>query len=266
MELVDAPVDSKSVGKPHEVKLELIVVNTEQPRHHFSHPELEDLMNSIREHGILQPLVVSKVDDDRYELVAGERRYRAAKMLGLGTVPVVLRDTKDDQDKLILALIENIQREDLSPLEEARAYSRMSDEFGMTIEAIARNVGKALSTVSNTIRLLDLPQEIQDAITSGSLAPGSARAILALPDQEKQLAFFRKIAGRKISTRDIEKEVRSAGGRQRMDAVLSATEEELRNALGTKVEIKKKGKSGSIVIHFYSDEEMGELIRKIGNQ
>lgn len=250
-------------GRPFEIPLASIMVNPEQPRVQFRHQELEDLMNSIKEHGIIQPLTVTLMPGGGYELIAGERRYRAAKMLGLLTVPVTVRAADDNTHKLVLALIENIQREDLNALEEARAYGRLIEEFGLTQEAVAKQVGKARSTVANTVRLLDLPREVQDAIAAGVVSAGSARAMLSLPDQTSQLKFFRKLIAGKMSTREAEKGVRAAGGNTRKDPAIMGDEESLRHSLGTKVEIKKRSGQGSVIISFYSDEEYGDLMRKL---
>jgi ParB family chromosome partitioning protein len=249
-------------GAPFHIPVAAIVANPEQPRAHFKHAELEDLMNSIREHGILQPLTVSRVTGG-YELIAGERRFRAAKMLGLETVPVTVRATDDGRDKLVLALIENIQREDLNPMEEARAYGRLLSEFGLTQEVVAKQVGKARSTVANTVRLLELPTEVQEAIAAGIVPSGSARAMLALPDAAAQLAFFRKLVAGRMTSREAEAGVRKAGGRTRKDPAVLADEEQLRVALGTRVEVKKRNGRGSIVISFFSDEEYADAVRKL---
>jgi ParB family chromosome partitioning protein len=240
-----------------------IVANPEQPRSVFKHQELEDLMNSIKEHGILQPLTVSPRAGGGYEIIAGERRFRASKMLGLESVPVVVRDA-DQHDKLVLALIENLQREDLNPLEEARAYERLVGEFEMTQEQVAKSVGKARSTVANTLRLLGLPEEVRDAIAAGIVPAGSARAMLSLPDRESQLAFFRKLVEGNFTTRDVEAGVRRAVGREvKKDPALLGAEEQLRAALGTRVEIKKHGGKGNFTISFFSDEEYEGLLRKL---
>jgi len=239
-----------------------IVANAEQPRLTFGHQELEDLMNSIREHGIIQPLTVSAKPDGGYELIAGERRFRAAKMLGMSTVPAIVRSAKKD-DKLILALIENIQREDLNPLEEAGGYQRLTEEFGLTQEEISRKVGKARSTVANVIRLLELPQEIRDAISSDELSAGSARAILALKDDDSRLAFFRKLMSQRMSTRQVETAVRRKAGGGRREPAIAAAEEELRDKYGVRVEIKKRNGQGSVVMSFFSDEEYEELLEKL---
>ncbi|HTM68713.1 MAG TPA: ParB/RepB/Spo0J family partition protein [Candidatus Binatia bacterium] len=246
------------------VPISAISANPEQPRAVFRHQELEDLMNSIREHGIIQPLTVSARPGGGYELIAGERRFRAAKMLGLSTVPVTVRNNADSKDKLVLALIENIQREDLNPMEEARAYDRLMGEFGLTQEIVAQKVGKARSTVANMLRLLGLPEEIRDAIAAGVVPAGSARAMLALPDDASRIAFFRKLVAGHLSTRDVEAGVRRENGvAAKKDPAILGAEETLRNALGTRVEIKKRGGKGAFIVSFYSDEEYGELLRRL---
>ncbi|MDD5252140.1 MAG: ParB/RepB/Spo0J family partition protein [Patescibacteria group bacterium] len=243
-----------------QVPVSAIVVNPEQPRSHFRTPEMEDLAASIKEHGIIQPLVVSARPEGGYELVAGERRLRAAKLAGLNSVPVVVRPSVgSNQEKLVLALIENIQRADLNPIEEGSAYRKLVDDFGFTQEEVAKKVGKARPTVANAIRLLDLPEEIRQAVASGEISAGTARAILGLKDDAARLAYFRKIMGRKATTREAEQDVRRAGG-ERRDAAVEAIEDELRHRLGTKVEIKKRGGKGSIVISFFSEEEYNHAV------
>lgn len=243
-----------------------IRANPEQPRTAFRHRELEDLTNSIKEHGIIQPLTVAACQDGSYELIAGERRLRAAKLLGLDKVPVMVRQGAKcgQQDKLVLALVENIQREDLNPLEEARAYERLTGEFGLTQEAVAKQVGKARATVANMLRLLDLPEPIQAAISTGAISAGSARAILAIKDDRGRLTFFRKLMKQGMTTREAEAGARRKGGRSRKDPAVAAAEEQLRGKLGTRVEIKKKGEKGSVVISFYSDEEYASLLKRLG--
>ncbi|MFA6603623.1 MAG: ParB/RepB/Spo0J family partition protein [Patescibacteria group bacterium] len=245
------------------VPVSQIVANPQQPRSVFRHRELEELTNSIREHGIIQPLVVSPLSGGGYELIAGERRLRAAKLLNLPFVPVIVRSAAA-REKLLLALIENVQRQDLSAIEEAVAYSKLAEEFGLTQEGIAQKVGKARSTVANTLRLLELPPEIQQAIGTGELSAGNARAILGLKDDKARLAYFRKIMGKKTTTREAEAGVRkSSGGGQRQDPAIAAAEEQIRNVLGAKVEIKKRGAKGSIMMSFYSEEEYQALVEKL---
>ena len=240
-----------------------VIANPEQPRIEFRHHELEDLMNSIREHGILQPLLVTTRSQGGYEIIAGERRFRAAKILGLETVPAMARDAGAD-DKLVLALIENIQRQDLNPLEEARGYARLMSEYGLTQEDVSKRVGKARSTVANTVRLLDLPTEIQEAIASGSISAGSARAILSLKDEKSQLNFFRKLIGNRLSAREAEAGARKAAGGRSKDPAISAAEEALRRSLGARVEIKKRGDHGTILISFTTEEEYRDLADRLG--
>lgn len=237
-----------------------IAANPEQPRQFFHRAELEDLMNSVREHGIIQPLTVTRRAEGGYELIAGERRLRAATMLGLATVPVIVRAEETDDDKLVLALIENIQRADLNAVEEARAYARLVDEFSMTQEDVAKQVGKARPTVANMLRLLELPAEIQEGIASGAISAGSARALLALPDDEARLAHFRRLQEQKLSTRDVEAGVRKAKGSSLRDPAVVAAEENLRDSLGARVDIKKRNGQGTIAISFYSDDEFEGIV------
>ena len=254
---------SEPQGAAFEVELGDIVVNPEQPRMTFRHRELEDLMNSIREHGIIQPLTVTKKKDGGYELIAGERRFRAANMLGLKKVPVTVR-VADTKEKLIIALIENIQREDLNPVEEARGFERLMEEFNFTQEEVSKKVGKARSTVANTLRLLDLPDEIQAALADGVISAGSARAILSLKDRASQLRFFKKLVSKHLSTRDVEEGVRkSKGEKVRKDPAVAAIEEQIRESLGAKVEIKKRGEKGTVVISFFTEEEYKDIVNSL---
>jgi ParB family chromosome partitioning protein len=245
--------------------------NPLQPRKTFGHQELEDLMSSIREHGVLQPITVTRKAGGRYELVAGERRWRASTMVGLPTVPAVIRDAVTDK-KLVLALIENVQRQDLNALEEAQAYQQLMDEYGFTQEDVSKQMGKARSTIANTLRLLGLPEEVKNALASGELAAGTARAILALPDDAARLAFFHKLRSEQgASTREVERRVRQAKGRDEdvRDPSVLAAEAELRDVFGTRVDIKKRHGQGTVTLSFYADEEyervMG-LLRKSGGQ
>lgn len=250
-----------------DVPVKNIRPNPKQPREDFGYQDLEDLINSIKEHGILQPLVVTKVDGENYELIAGERRFRAAKFLNLRTVPAIVRTAKD-QEKLELALIENIQRKNLNPIEEGRAFQRLMDEFNLTQEEVAVRVGKSRPVIANTLRLLSLPEEIIQAIRSGKIKESHGRTLLSLPDERSQLRYFSKILKNEMTVRDVEGAVRKVKGvRQRkVDPALAAKEELLRGVFGTKVEIKKRGTKGQIVIHFYSDEEYSDIIRKISKK
>ncbi len=249
-------------GGVMQVSVAEIAANPQQPRSAFRHHELEELTNSIKEHGILQPLLLTRRSSGGYELIAGERRLRAARLLGLKTVPAIVR-AADTRDKLLLALIENIQREDLNPIEEARAYAKLAADFSLTQEAVAQKVGKGRSTVANSMRLLDLPEEIQEAISAGSISAGSARAILGLKDDASRLAYFRKLIGQGATTRQVEAQVRKASGRRRKDPAVAAAEEQIRNKLGTRVEIRKKGGKGSVIVSFFSEEEYQSLVKAL---
>ncbi len=247
-----------------DIPIKNIRPNPKQPREDFGYEELEELIQSIKEHGILVPLVVSKIDDENYELIAGERRFRSAKILNLKTVPAIVRTVKE-QEKLELALIENIQRKNLNSIEEARAFRQLMDEFNLTQEDVAKRVGKSRPAVANTVRLLNLPEEIQQAVRSGKIKESHARTLLSFENQADQLKYFRQILKNGMSVRETENIVRKAHGRKGsfMDPNLTAKEEAMRSALGTKVEIKKTGRGGQVIIHFYSDEELGGIIKKI---
>ncbi|MBI5071709.1 ParB/RepB/Spo0J family partition protein [Candidatus Falkowbacteria bacterium] len=260
-------VEAPSGVRLIEVPVKNIRPNPKQPREDFGYQDLEDLINSVKEHGILQPLVVTKIDGENYELIAGERRYRAAKFLNLRTVPAIVRTVRD-QEKLELALIENIQRKNLNPIEEARAFSRLMQEFNLTQEKVAERIGKSRPTVANTLRLLSLPNEIQQALRSGKIKESHARTLVSLPDERAQLKYFSKILKNEMTVRDAEIVVRRAkGSRQsKINPALAAKEETLRGALGTKVEIKKRGERGQVIIYFYSEEELNNLIKKISKR
>ncbi len=253
-----------------EVPIGKIVPNPHQPRLHFDEEKLDELAQSIREHGILQPLVVTKNGIDGYELIAGERRFQAAKRAGLGTVPVVVRDVQEQQ-KLELAIIENTQRHNLNPIEEAKAYARLIEEFGLHQEEVAKKMGKSRSSVANTLRLLHLPIEIQRAVAEGKISEGHAKALLAIENPEKQRAVFDLIIKEELTVRETEMKVRTVAVKPhvRSTAVASpeiaARAEHLMQLLGTKVKIAPSGKGGRIVIEYYSPEELEGLFQKLGN-
>jgi ParB family chromosome partitioning protein len=257
-----SPAPTEEKGSLLHVPIDSVVANTEQPRSTFGHRELEELVESIREHGILQPLTVSPKSGGGYELIAGERRLRAARMLGLKTVPVVIR-TAEAHDRLILALIENLQREDLNALEEAKAYTRLISEFGLTQENVSKKVGKARSTVANTVRLLELPSEIQEAISAGKVSAGSARALIGIEDKRRQMKLFRKLVSGGLSVRQTEKEVRRTKTPRKKDPALAAAEERLRNALGSRVGLSERGGKGKITIDYHSPEERERLVERL---
>lgn len=239
--------------------------NPYQPRTYFSESGLSDLASSIKEHGILQPLVVTKKSGGRFELIAGERRLRSSKLINLEEVPVILR-SETNQKKLEFALIENIQRENLNPLETAKAYDKLIDEFQLTQEQVAKKVGKARSSVANTLRLLSLPSEAQNALAGDRISEAHAKQLLALDDENKQLSMLKKILRHSLTVTDTSKEIkRIKGGKERAykDDLDKNREVELEDILSTKVEIKRRGRGGQLVIEFYSEEELLAILTKI---
>lgn len=244
-----------------------IVINPQQPRTHFSESALNDLAESIKQHGIIQPLIVTK-KGDKYELIAGERRWRSAKLIGLKEVPVIVREEKD-QKKLELALIENLQRENLNPLETARAYKRLIDEFNITQEEAAKKVGKARSSVANALRLLALPLAVQEALAGGKISEAHAKYLLGLESEAKQLNMLKKILRQNLTVAETDKEIKRLTGNKDAkpkDYFDRAQENELSEFLGTKVELKRQGRGGKIVIDFYSEEELIAILKKINKQ
>lgn len=245
--------------------LQLIDPNPHQPREHFDHASLEELITSIKEHGVLQPIVVTSTSNGRYELIAGERRLRAAKVAGHETIPALLRSATEQQ-KLELALIENVQRKDLNPIEEARAYLRLQHEFNLTQDQIGDRVGKSRPQVANIIRLLSLPQEIQDALMQGRISQSNARTLVSLPtDAERHELFNAMLAGnftvRQTEARVGFKRVRLSSG---IDPNLSAFETRLREAFGTKITITRSVKGeGEIKIAFFNKEDLHALIETL---
>lgn len=247
-----------------KISPEKIDVNPQQPRTSFEINSLNDLAESIRQHGIIQPLIVTR-KGERYELIAGERRLRSAKLVGLKEVPVIIREEKE-QKKLEIALIENLQREDLSPLETARAYQRLIEEFNITQEEAAKKVGKARSSVANALRLLSLPAAIQDALVLGKITEAHAKYLLGLEGEAKQLAMLKKILRQNLTVAETDREIKKIGGTKAAkvkDYFDRAKESELGEFLSTKVEIRRQGRGGKLLIDFYSEEELNEIIKKI---
>jgi len=250
--------------KVWHIPLSEITPNPDQPRKHFAHSDLEDLIASIKVHGVLQPILVSEKLTGGYELIAGERRFRASEMAGVATIPALIKKT-NDQERLEIALIENIQRQNLNPIEEAFAFKRLIDEFDLTQEEVAGRVGKSRPAVANTIRLLDLPEVIQRALMDGTISMGKARAILSLRDPREQIEMFESIVGEKMSVRAVESSVARQGSQSRKGSVrrdphLLEVERELEEKFGTKVRITQKGEKGTIVIEYYSREELKKII------
>jgi ParB family chromosome partitioning protein len=237
--------------------------NPFQPRQLFDESALDELAASIREKGLLQPLVVRRAADSGYQLIAGERRFRAAQRAGLTRVPIFVRDA-DDGEALELALIENLQREDLNPLEEARAFQRLANEFRLGHEEIARRVSKSRSAVTNSLRLLQLPGEVQAQIESGALSAGHARSLLGLESMSAQTAVARDVVARRLSVRDTEKLVRERAA-PTIDVERQAVEANLARALGTRVRLRHHADgSGRILIEYYSLDELDGLIDRLG--
>jgi ParB family chromosome partitioning protein len=239
--------------------------NAFQPRKDFDETSIEELAQSIKENGIIQPLVVRK-SEGNYEIIAGERRWRAAQRVGLTKVPVIIKDVSDRQ-ALELALVENLQREDLNPIEEAAAYEQLIEDFGLTHEEISTRIGKERSTITNQLRLLKLPDEIKEAIIAGEITAGHARAILGLSSLAKAREILEAIRNEKLSVRKTEKLVQKLSGQKEKTAKLGSGDvhmnhiaDELKKTLGTHVKIVDKKGKGKIVIEYYSKMELERLI------
>jgi ParB family transcriptional regulator, chromosome partitioning protein len=260
----EAPVAPASSERDLDVDTDLLHPNPFQPRVHLDDAKIDELARSIRTHGIIQPIVVRRAAGEGYEIVAGERRWRASQRAGLLKVPVVVRDVPDDK-LLAAALIENIQREDLNPIEEAQAYRRLSDDLQLTQEQIAEAVGKDRSSIANHLRLLRLPHEIRENLVSGSLSMGHARALLGLPDETAQLRVSREIVAKNLSVRETEALVAKGGQpaqkrpEESKDVHTRAAEDRLRFALGTRARIVRKGRGGRIEIEFTNENELQRI-------
>ena len=259
---------------PTEVDVDLISPNEHQPRHQFEDASLDDLARSIKANGVIQPIIVRKVEGG-YRIIAGERRWRAAQRAGLTRVPVVVKEIAAGQDAQLLemALIENIQREDLNPIDEAAAYERLRTDFNMTQEDIAAAVGKDRSSVANHLRLLKLPQEVRAEVAGGRLSMGHARALLAITDDGGQRQLAREVIAQNLSVRETEamvKRLGHAGPAERSapagpDVHTRAAQNKLRMALGTRVRIARRGKGGRIEIDFTSEDELQRLFERLVN-
>ena len=261
---------ASSSGGSIEVALDRLAENPRQPRQRIADDALATLAASIREHGVIQPILVTETPTG-YQLVAGERRVRAARMAGLERIPAVVRQLAD-REQLELALVENLQREDLDPIEAATAYRQLIDDHGFTQEELASRVGRARSTIANTLRLLELHPAVQDAVAAADVSEGHARAIGGLPT-EAQARVLELVKERDLSVRQTEELVRrvrepkiahdGAGDSSTRDPDLDRVEEELRRALGTKVRLARSRRGGRIVIEFYSDEDLSRLYDRL---
>lgn len=257
-----------NTAEVQQIRIDAIVPNRYQPRQIFHAAELAELAASIKESGLLQPILVRRKGDGIYELISGERRWRATKEAGLETIQAVVRNCSD-QEAILFALVENIQREDLNPIETARAYSRMMNEFGLTHEGIAQKVGRDRSSVANSVRLLNLHPEVQVLVETGTLSAGHAKALLGLEALETQCKLAKIVATRSLSVRETERLVtRSSGIRKRsknpvVTSQWADVESRLQKRLGTRVTIEAGKKGGKIVIHYFSTPELDGIIENL---
>lgn len=258
-----------------QVGIDKMIASAYQPRSHFEKEKLEELAASIKQNGILQPIVARKLPTGKFEIIAGERRWRAAQLAGLHEVPVILK-TLENQATLELAIIENIQREDLNPIEEAEAYQRLASEFHLTQQQVAEKVGKDRATVANSMRLLALPPQIREMVVKSEISAGHAKVLLSLANPAAQLELAKKISQQKLSVRQLEKLVaaEAAGTNKPVDQNKSADQgvtqrliaglsEELQKILGTKVSIDYLNSKGRISIQFYSDDELTQIVDRL---
>ncbi|MCX7589541.1 MAG: ParB/RepB/Spo0J family partition protein [Patescibacteria group bacterium] len=264
------------------IEVSKIRPNPHQPRKDFNEESINELAESIRQFGIIQPLVVRKIEKDvptgtevEYEIIAGERRWLASKKLGLETVPAIIRNISAQQEGLELAIIENIQRENLNPIETARAFARLQDEFRLTQREIASRLGKSREAVANALRLLDLPQDIQNAISEGKISESHGRLLLTIEDKALQQKLFEDLLKSNLTTRELKykinaiklnKENNFSNKIQIIDPEIKILEEKLKLTFGTPVKISKEGKNGKIIIEFYSEEELKNIVSKITSE
>lgn len=265
---LDALIGDAAAAGPavRAVAVDRLHPNRFQPRARFDDAGLDELAESIRVQGVIQPLVVAARDDGEFTIIAGERRWRAAQRAGLAEVPVVVRDVSGDRELLEVALVENLQRADLNPLEEAEAYQALRERFGLSQEEVAARVGKARTTVANTLRLLKLPEEVADLLRDGSLTAGQARPLLAVEGDEERIRLARRAARDGLTARAMERIVSGGGGdggradRKRaprqVEVHTAAAEESLTRRLQTRVEIRRRGAGGRLGIHFHTEEEL----------
>jgi len=267
------PIKLASMPESQDVqhlRVDAIVPNRYQPRQTFSPQGLEELSASLKQSGLLQPILVRRKGDGIYELISGERRWRAAKEAGMETIQSVIRNC-GDEESVILALVENLQRADLNPMEMARAYHRMMNEFGLTQDIIAQRVGCERSSIANVVRLINLPSEIQQLIETNQLSMGHAKVILGLPSQNEQLRVAQLVVSKVLSVRETEKLIESSpvakkrGTKELRRTPWSDVEERLQKRLGTKVIIQKGRRGGKIVIHYFSAPELDGILETLLN-
>ena len=264
------PASMAELPEVQHLRVDAIVPNRYQPRQTFSPQELAELTASLKQSGLLQPILVRRKGDGIYELISGERRWRAAKEAGLETIQAVIRNC-GDEESVVLALVENLQRADLNPMEMARAYHRMMNEFGLTQDIIAQRVSCERSSIANVVRLMNLPSEIQQLIETNQLSMGHAKVILGLPGQNEQLRVAQRVISRALSVRETEKLVESSpvarkrGTKELQRTPWSDVEERLQKRLGTKVIIQKGRRGGKIVIHYFSPPELDGILEILLN-
>jgi len=264
------PASMSELSEVRHLRVDAIVPNRYQPRQTFAPQELAELTASVKESGLLQPILVRRKGDGIYELISGERRWRAAKDAGLETIHAVIRNC-GDEESVVLALVENLQRADLNPMEMARAYHRMMNEFGLTQDIIAQRVGCERSSIANVVRLIQLPSEVQQLIESNQLSMGHAKVILGLPDQNEQLRVAQLVVSKVLSVRETEKIIESSpvakkrGTKELRRTAWSDVEERLQKRLGTKVMIQHGRRGGKIVIHYFSPPELDGILETLLN-
>jgi len=247
-----------------ELKINEIEPNKEQPRKQFDQEKLKGLADSIKQYGVVQPIIVKK-NENGYSIIAGERRWRAAKIAGLKTIPAIIKDLTT-REIIEIALIENIQREDLNPVEEAEAYKKLIDEHGLTQEALSKVVGKSRAAIANSIRLLTLSEAVKEMLVNDLLTPGHARTLITIEDEEKQNRLANTIVERNLNVRDTEKLIKNLTAEKKKrkspdrDANIIDIEEKLKSVLGTKVDLQHYSNKGKIVIEYFSNEELDRII------
>lgn len=256
--------------KKHIVHIPLakITPNPAQPRKHFDATELQNLCDSIKEHGVLQPILVREVAAGVYHIIAGERRFQASKMAGFSEIPAIIKEVSDQQN-VEIALVENIQRHDLNAIEEAKAYQKLHEDFGLNQEEIAKKVGRNRTTIANTLRLLELPEEVKKGLVDGKISEGHARAILSETNREKQIAIFHEIVDKKLTVRQTENLAKTTivASRAREVAMLpldlKTRVSEIEQKVGTRVRLTKNGQRGKVTLEFFSDEELESILHNL---
>lgn len=264
-------VSSADAGteKPDQfVKISAIQPNPDQPRKIFDETVLKELSDSIAKHGVLQPLLVQKVGENQYQLIAGERRLQASKLIGLDEVPVIIKKVTE-QENLEIALVENIQRHDLNPIEEAKAFQRLHNDFDLSQSEIAKQVGKDRATIANTMRLIELPEEVKRGLVEGKITEGHARAILSEENKERQLAIYQEIINKKLTVRQTESLTRKVKVKshtrevQEIDPVLKERISEIEKQVGSKIRVSQRGEKGTLTMNFFSGNDLEAILRRL---